>query len=273
MHTVETGLTLLHHASLPLKFWSYAFSAAAYLINRMPNKNLNFHTPYETLFGQKPNYHRLKVFGCLCYPWLKPYAPSKLHPRSVPCLFLGYSSSQSAYKCLDVATNRVYISRHVRFIENQFPFKDKLKLPSQLPASVDSTSGTSRTSNSDYNSYHSNVGSLYTPSQLYTNNDKNQSEPSSSILSTPDHPSPPSSPMSTSTHHQISITSPPATIDNNPPETSLPLRPPRQRHPNPKYYNKSFVNHTTVHPLPSSIEPSSVTQALKDPHWRDAMAS
>ena len=35
-HVVETGLTLLHHASMPLTFWSHAFQAAVYLINRMP---------------------------------------------------------------------------------------------------------------------------------------------------------------------------------------------------------------------------------------------
>lgn len=35
-HVVEMGLTLLHHASMPLTFWSHAFQAAVYLINRMP---------------------------------------------------------------------------------------------------------------------------------------------------------------------------------------------------------------------------------------------
>jgi transposase InsO family protein len=33
-HLVETGLTLLHVASLPLQYWPYAFSTATYLINR-----------------------------------------------------------------------------------------------------------------------------------------------------------------------------------------------------------------------------------------------
>ncbi|MCH87925.1 retrovirus-related Pol polyprotein from transposon TNT 1-94, partial [Trifolium medium] len=33
-HVVETGLTLLAQAHLPLKFWDYAFMTATYLINR-----------------------------------------------------------------------------------------------------------------------------------------------------------------------------------------------------------------------------------------------
>ncbi|KAA8514928.1 hypothetical protein F0562_018285 [Nyssa sinensis] len=32
-HVVEIVLTLLHHASLPLKYWSLAFQAVVYLIN------------------------------------------------------------------------------------------------------------------------------------------------------------------------------------------------------------------------------------------------
>ena len=34
-HIIELGLTLLHHASLPLQFWDSAFCTAVYLINRL----------------------------------------------------------------------------------------------------------------------------------------------------------------------------------------------------------------------------------------------
>jgi len=36
-HIVETGLTLLGQCKASLKFWSYAFDTAVYLINRMPS--------------------------------------------------------------------------------------------------------------------------------------------------------------------------------------------------------------------------------------------
>lgn len=35
---------------------------------------------------------------------------------------MGYSLTQSAYICLDVATSRVFISRHVEFVESVFSF-------------------------------------------------------------------------------------------------------------------------------------------------------
>ncbi|KAI3526642.1 hypothetical protein L1887_05902 [Cichorium endivia] len=120
-HIVETGLALLHYAKLPLTYWTHAFQTAVYLINRLPTHVLHNQSPFQRLFHTPPNYTRLKPFGCLCYPWLKPYSSSKLHPKSTPCLFLGYSTSKSAYKCFDPLTKRLYHSRHVQFIEHIFP--------------------------------------------------------------------------------------------------------------------------------------------------------
>ncbi|GJV60882.1 retrovirus-related pol polyprotein from transposon TNT 1-94 [Tanacetum coccineum] len=42
--------------------------------------------------------------------------------RSTSCVFLGYSPSHHGYRCLDISTERLYIARHVRFNEAQFPF-------------------------------------------------------------------------------------------------------------------------------------------------------
>jgi IS30 family transposase len=49
-HIVEVGLSLLAHASMPLKYWDEAFLAATYLINRLPTKVLGFCSPLERLF-------------------------------------------------------------------------------------------------------------------------------------------------------------------------------------------------------------------------------
>ena len=119
---METGLALLHRACLPLKFWTFAFATAVYLINRMPKVNLQSHSSYERLFQKSPNSHNLRVFGCLCYPWLHPYAAHKLDPWSSACLFLGYSLTQSAFICFDLSTHNLLISRHVKFIEHDFPY-------------------------------------------------------------------------------------------------------------------------------------------------------
>jgi hypothetical protein len=47
---VETSLSLLTHASLPQKIWSFVFSTAIYLINRMPSRSLQYFSPFELIF-------------------------------------------------------------------------------------------------------------------------------------------------------------------------------------------------------------------------------
>ena len=123
-HIVETGLALLASASMPLKFWDEAFLAATYLINLLPSKVINFHTPVELLLKETPEYNSLRVFGCACWPNLRPYNTRKLAFRSTRCVFLGYSSIHKGFKCLEVSTGRVYISRDVVFDETIFPFSE-----------------------------------------------------------------------------------------------------------------------------------------------------
>jgi histone deacetylase 1/2 len=121
---VEVGLSLLAHAHMPLKFWDEAFSTATFLINRVPSKVINLDTPLERLFKRKPEYSFLRIFGCACWPNLRPYNSRKLQFRSTRCAFIGYSNMHKGYKCLDISTGRVYISRDVVFDESVFPFSE-----------------------------------------------------------------------------------------------------------------------------------------------------
>jgi hypothetical protein len=92
------GLSLLAHVAMPLKNFGVAFSTTAYIINRLLSRVIDFSSPFEKLFGTKPDYSWLKVFGCACWPHLKPYNTKKLEFHSKWCVFLGYSSSHKGYK-------------------------------------------------------------------------------------------------------------------------------------------------------------------------------
>ena len=107
---------------MPLKYWDEAFITATYLINRLPSKVIANTTPLERLYHQKPDYNSLKIFGCACYPNLRPYNRHKLEFRSTQCVFIGYRNLHKGYKCLEVATGRIYISRDIVFYETLFPF-------------------------------------------------------------------------------------------------------------------------------------------------------
>jgi histone deacetylase 1/2 len=121
-HIVEVGLALLANASMPLKYWDEAFLTATRLINLLPSKHLNYQVPAEILLKEKTDYSSPRVFGCACWPNLQPFNSRKLAFRSKRCAFLGYSSRYKGFKCPDISTGRIYISRDVVFDEENFPF-------------------------------------------------------------------------------------------------------------------------------------------------------
>ena len=77
-HIFEMGLTLLHQASIPLTFWSYAFATIVYLINRMPRVSLSLGFSFEKSCSTKllthPNSMSSVVYVFLsCVPILPTY--------------------------------------------------------------------------------------------------------------------------------------------------------------------------------------------------------
>jgi hypothetical protein len=76
-------------------------------------------TPQERLFGSSPTYHQLRVFGSACFVLLQPHKCTKLEPRSRLCCFLGYGVEQKGYRCYDLVSHCLRISRHVVFWEHK----------------------------------------------------------------------------------------------------------------------------------------------------------
>jgi hypothetical protein len=137
-HIVDTGLAILSHSKVPFQFWDEAFDTATFLINRLPSSINKQKSPFELLFGEIPDYKFLKIFGCECFPYLRPYNTNKLSFRSKSCVFLGYSKPHVGYKCLDILTGKIYIARHVIFNESVFPFQNlssSLSPPKPVPFS------------------------------------------------------------------------------------------------------------------------------------------
>jgi histone deacetylase 1/2 len=264
-HLVETGLTLLTDAQMPPSYWPYVFQAATYLINRMPTSTLNNKTPFELLFHQNPNYMKLKQFRCLCYPLTRPYNTHKLQTKAVSCVFIGYSLTQNAYLYVDLLSRKAYHSRHVLFDETVFlmaqtdtcssvksqpvtsalgsshPVAISLPLlyPARLPESIASALGTGAPSSPLVASPPMSVPSQVCPPA--------QTEPSS---------------------ENLIVSHAPVVLPTDEP------RPHRMitRSMNNIYKPKSLFM-VTKHQLPSSVEPTSATQALTDPQWHAAMSS
>lgn len=61
-HILNVAREIMFQASMPIKFWGEAVLTAAYLINRTPSSVHKGKSPYEILFGTKPDYKQLRVF-------------------------------------------------------------------------------------------------------------------------------------------------------------------------------------------------------------------
>lgn len=100
--------------------WDFGILTACYLYNRNPTRILHGKSPLEALFQRSPEYSKLRVFGCKCFPCLCPYRTNKLDVKSSPCIFVGYSVDQDAYLCLEPSNHRIFASRDVTFAEEDF---------------------------------------------------------------------------------------------------------------------------------------------------------
>jgi hypothetical protein len=258
-HILETGLTLLAHSHLSNKYWVDAFLTAVYIINRLPTPTLQNQSPYLKLYKRDPDYKKLRVFGCLCYPPLQPYNSHKLEYRSKPCIFLGYN--YAGYKCLDPVTNKAYLSRNVIFNEESFPAKDQATshFPSEINAQGDAPIFVSVPIpiSNDISHAHTSAVTEYSISPAPTPEQPNLT-PTSSSLPTIDpiqsepildlNPDPSSPPP---THHMITRT--------------------RTNSLRPKEFPDFQLYHTSTPNLESKIEPVSYRKAAADPRWRHAM--
>lgn len=119
-HLLETTRAILFQHHVPKKFWGEAILTAAYMINRMPSRTLGNRSPISFILPNKPLFSLPpKVFGCLCFVHNCSPGSTKLEPRSVRCIFLGYSPTQKGYKCYDPKTGKKFCLKDVTFMESE----------------------------------------------------------------------------------------------------------------------------------------------------------
>ena len=113
---------------VPKIYWGEAILTAAYLINRMPSRVLEYQSPMSNLSTLFPNFQGFgslpsKIFGCVCHVNIHSHLQGKFDPRAIKCLFLGHSSTPKGYKCYP-PTKRKDVTMDVTFMENQVYFGD-----------------------------------------------------------------------------------------------------------------------------------------------------
>eukprot|EP00798_Chlamydomonas_sp_ICE-L_P000844 gene844-biopygen13032 len=112
--------TMLIESEMSKGFWTYAFTCASYLRNRLPSKRGA--TPYDWFFGQVPNVSLLRVFGTRCYvKLLDGKTRSKTDERAIRGRLVGYSSMSKAYQIWIPEQHKVVVARDVVFFEGSGP--------------------------------------------------------------------------------------------------------------------------------------------------------
>ncbi|KAL5741578.1 hypothetical protein ACOSP7_028310 [Xanthoceras sorbifolium] len=117
-HLLETARALLFQMNVPKPFWADAVSTACFLINRMPSSVLHGEIPYKILFPNKSLFPvDPRIFGSTCFVRdVRPHV-TKLDPKSLKCIFLGYSRLQKGYRCYCPSLNKYLVSVDVTFME------------------------------------------------------------------------------------------------------------------------------------------------------------
>ena len=115
---MEAARAMLLEKGLPKRFWAEAVSTAVYLLNRCPTKAVQNKTPIEAWSGRKPSAKHLKVFGCICYSHIPKEKRGKLDEKTEKGIFLGYSTQSKGYRVYSLETNKLIISRDVKFDED-----------------------------------------------------------------------------------------------------------------------------------------------------------
>ena len=112
-HLLEVARSIMFSNNVPKYFWGEAILTATYLINQMPSRVLKFQNPHQVLIQSFPHFKSftsdlpLKIFGCSAFVHIHHQNRTKLDPKSLKCIFLGYSSNQKGYKCYSPLTRKI----------------------------------------------------------------------------------------------------------------------------------------------------------------------
>ena len=112
---MDTARCLLADAKVHTRFWPEVVKTAAYLKNRTLANTIKRKTPYEIMFGEKPNISNLKLYGSKVFvriPEVK--RENKWASKANLGILIGYEDV--GYRVL--INNKVITARHVDVIED-----------------------------------------------------------------------------------------------------------------------------------------------------------
>lgn len=199
---------------------------------------------------------------------------------------MGYSQTQNAYRCLDLTTNRTYLSQYVLFDETQSPLQPNSDAPVHR-TSLLSAPPILMLSLPQPPLVLMECAPIFTSSQDISPDLSFSSCPNSHTNTSAQHEAPLIAQLENTSLSNPSPESSPAPIPSQSPNPSqelshVPIQHPSIQEPRRTHsmttrsinniYKPKQVHTVTKHPLPSTIEPSCVSQAISNPKWRTTMS-
>ena len=133
-HLLDMTCTLLVEMGVPHYLWHDALLTSAYLLNRLPSSPLGGEVPHRRLHPTRELFSLPpRVFGCVAF--VHDHTPnlSKLSPRSIKGVFVGYSRTQKGYRVYLPDQRKYLVSADVTFFESTRYFSAAPAPPSPIP--------------------------------------------------------------------------------------------------------------------------------------------
>lgn len=108
-------MATLNQAGLSAGYFGEAVLTVGYLWNLTGTRILpDSKTPFEMLYGYKPDMSHLRVFGSRCFSRIPPERRTKNGPHSLQALFMGYPDGIKGWRLRDCVTG-AFSSHSCRF--------------------------------------------------------------------------------------------------------------------------------------------------------------
>lgn len=91
---------------------------AVFIINRSVNSS-GTKTPIELYTGEKPDLSNLKIFGTQVMVHVPKQVRRKRDEKAVKMTFVGYDENTKGYRCIDLMTRKLILSRDAKFLETE----------------------------------------------------------------------------------------------------------------------------------------------------------
>ena len=120
----ERARSMMYGSKLPKSLWAECMATVTYLYNRSLTPAHPTMTPFELLFGVKPDVSHLRAHGCVTYMYNFAQDRSKLDNRALKGVLVGYDRISSSYLVYLPELKCVRRSGHCSFNEHALYYTD-----------------------------------------------------------------------------------------------------------------------------------------------------